>query len=76
MTRNICDTAPVLSSGPAKPRTQSTLAHADEGAGLGLPLSKALIEVHGGRLVIASRLGYGTTVAIRLPASRLGIAKR
>ncbi|MBX9633844.1 MAG: HAMP domain-containing protein [Magnetospirillum sp.] len=39
------------------------------GTGLGLPLSRRLIELHGGTLSIASTPGMGTTVAIRLPAA-------
>jgi PAS domain S-box-containing protein len=42
-----------------------------EGTGLGLPLSKRLIELHGGMLSIESRLNHGTTVTIRLPAERV-----
>jgi PAS domain S-box-containing protein len=41
-----------------------------EGTGLGLPLVKALIELHGGRLQIDSVPGRGTTVAACFPASR------
>jgi signal transduction histidine kinase len=41
------------------------------GAGLGLPLSKALIELHGGTLAIDSAPGIGTTISVTLPASRL-----
>lgn len=41
-----------------------------EGTGLGLPLAKRLVEMHGGRLDLASRLGYGTTVTISLPGAR------
>ncbi|WP_245829765.1 PAS domain-containing sensor histidine kinase [Thalassospira alkalitolerans] len=37
------------------------------GTGLGLPLAKLLIELHGGRLSIESDLGKGTTVRIALP---------
>lgn len=40
------------------------------GSGLGLPLSKAMIELHGGTLTIDSQLGEGTTVGIMLPAER------
>ena len=40
------------------------------GTGLGLPLAKALIELHGGRLEIDSRPGIGTTATIVLPARR------
>lgn len=42
-----------------------------EGAGLGLPLAKSLVELHGGRLEICSNPGRGTTVSVRLPASCL-----
>ena len=42
-----------------------------EGTGLGLPLSKRLIELHDGVLDIESRLDHGTTVTIRLPAERV-----
>ncbi len=37
------------------------------GPGLGLPLVKALIELHGGEVAIVSREGAGTTVICRLP---------
>ncbi len=38
-----------------------------EGSGLGLSVVKGLIELHGGRIDIASRLGQGTKVTMRLP---------
>ncbi len=47
------------------------LSREHEGTGLGLPLTKALIEQHGGSLDLQSKLGEGTTVTIRLPAERL-----
>ncbi|HBU96914.1 MULTISPECIES: PAS domain-containing sensor histidine kinase [Thalassospira] len=37
------------------------------GTGLGLPLAKLLVELHGGRMSIESALGKGTTVGITLP---------
>ena len=40
------------------------------GTGLGLPLAKSLVELHGGRLALASEIGRGTTVAITLPKER------
>jgi len=43
-----------------------------EGTGLGLPISRALAELHGGSLEIQSEPGLGTTVTVRLPAERLG----
>jgi signal transduction histidine kinase len=41
-----------------------------EGTGLGLPLTKGLVELHGGALDITSQVDRGTTVTIRLPAAR------
>ncbi len=41
---------------------------ADKGWGLGLSISKALIELHSGTMRIASELGQGTTVTITLPS--------
>ena len=42
-----------------------------EGTGLGLPLAKAFIEQHGGSLDLQSRLGFGTTVTVRIPPERI-----
>jgi signal transduction histidine kinase len=47
------------------------LTKENEGAGLGLPIAQALIELHGGELAITSNLGAGTTVALRLPRDRV-----
>jgi two-component system cell cycle sensor histidine kinase PleC len=38
-----------------------------EGAGLGLPIAKALIELHGGNLDIRSEANEGTEIAITFP---------
>ncbi len=42
-----------------------------EGTGLGLPLTKALVELHGGTLDLHSQVGVGTTVTVRFPAERI-----
>jgi len=42
-----------------------------EGAGLGLPLAKRLIEAHDGVLRIASEPGRGTTMTLVFPAERV-----
>ncbi len=49
----------------------SVLSRNYEGTGLGLSLSKALIELHGGSLDLQSQLGIGTTVTVRFPTNRL-----
>jgi two-component system cell cycle sensor histidine kinase PleC len=49
----------------------SGLARTYEGVGLGLPLAKRLIELHGGAMDIVSKPGAGTVVTARFPASRL-----
>ncbi len=41
-----------------------------QGTGLGLPLAQRLIELHGGRLAIASVKGSGTTISVYLPLDR------
>ncbi len=43
--------------------------HNEEGLGLGLPVAKAIVEAHKGRIEMNSRLGEGTTVTVALPAS-------
>ena len=37
------------------------------GTGLGLSLSHSIVERHGGRLIVDSEVGVGTTFAIDLP---------
>lgn len=38
--------------------------------GLGLPLAKRLVELHGGHLELSSQLNRGTTIVLTLPAGR------
>ncbi len=45
----------------------NTLARKYEGTGLGLPLTRALIELHGGVFELSSKPGIGTTATVRLP---------
>ncbi len=44
-----------------------------EGTGLGLPLTRALVEMHGGSLDLRSKVGVGTTVTVRFPRDRIVI---
>jgi signal transduction histidine kinase len=43
-----------------------------EGTGLGLPLTKALVELHQGSIVIDSARGQGTRVTVSLPSAMAG----
>ncbi|HEV8391570.1 MAG TPA: ATP-binding protein [Dongiaceae bacterium] len=52
-------------------QVEDELTRRFEGTGLGLSLSKQLIELHGGRIGIVSKPNFGTAVTIYLPASRL-----
>jgi PAS domain S-box-containing protein len=56
-----------------EPFTQiaSPMTRQHEGTGLGLPLVKKLVELHGGAIDIETAPGKGTTVRVRLPASRV-----
>jgi signal transduction histidine kinase len=48
-------------------QVDSTLARKYNGTGIGLPLAKRFAEALGGTLAIASVVGKGTTVTVRLP---------
>jgi signal transduction histidine kinase len=54
----------------------SKIGRKHEGAGIGLPLAKHLIELHGGTLKIESELGVGTTVSIVVPPERIVLARQ
>ncbi len=42
-----------------------------QGTGLGLPLTKALVDLHDGRLSLQSEVGVGTTATVCFPATRI-----
>jgi len=50
---------------------ESAMSRKTQGTGLGVPLTKALVELHGGELQIQSTLGQGTTVTASFPADRI-----
>jgi PAS domain S-box-containing protein len=52
-------------------QVDSRLARQYEGTGLGLPLVKAMAELHGATVTIDSAVGVGTTVSVRFPPERL-----
>jgi len=55
---------------------QAAAAHARQtgGVGLGLTITKALIEAHGGQVTLDSAPGRGTTVTLCFPVERCGFA--
>jgi PAS domain S-box-containing protein len=52
-------------------QVDSRLSRRYEGTGLGLPLARALAELHGGTLTLDSAPGRGTTVCVTLPPERV-----
>ena len=49
----------------------SRMARKYQGTGLGLPLTKSMIELHGGRLTLESEVGHGTKATVWLPCERI-----
>jgi len=52
-------------------QVSSELSRRYEGTGLGLPLSKGFVELHGGTLSIDSEKDRGTKVTVRFPPNRM-----
>jgi signal transduction histidine kinase len=52
-------------------QVDNNLSRKHHGTGLGLPLVKQLIELHGGSLSIMSEVNVGTTVTIAFPLGRI-----
>jgi signal transduction histidine kinase len=50
-------------------RSQSALEAQIQGTGLGLYISKAIVEAHGGRIGVESEPGEGTTFVVELPVA-------
>jgi signal transduction histidine kinase len=57
-------------------QVDNSLSRKYEGVGLGLPISKQLVESHGGSLTLESAPNEGTTITIVLPAERFAHAAR
>lgn len=53
-------------------QVDSSLQRKYEGTGLGLFITKSMVELHGARLQILSRVGAGTAVVIRFPTTAMG----
>src|SRR5258708_19064835 len=52
-------------------QVETSLTRRRDGSGLGLPLAKALTEIHGGSFTIDSAVDVGTRVRFALPPSRI-----
>ena len=42
------------------------------GTGLGMAISYRIVQEHGGKIEVSTKEGYGTTIAISLPANHPG----
>jgi two-component system, cell cycle sensor histidine kinase PleC len=49
----------------------NSIKSAEQGAGLGLPIAKSLIDMHGGTFTLKSRLRIGTEVVVTFPPERV-----
>ncbi|MFC7322700.1 HAMP domain-containing sensor histidine kinase [Halobacillus campisalis] len=52
-------------------QSQEAKKFSEGGSGLGLPISKRIIEEHDGEIKAESRIGHGTTMTIQLPSDKL-----
>jgi signal transduction histidine kinase len=50
---------------------ESAMARNYEGTGLGLPLTKNIMELHSGEITLSSKLGEGTTAIVKFPMERV-----
>ena len=67
-----------ISGACSKPssRSNSSLSRKQQGTGLGLPLVRAMMELHGGTFELTSAVGVGTEAKIIFPRDRLVYARR
>ena len=49
----------------------NSIKSAEQGAGLGLPIAKSLVDLHGGTFTLKSKLRIGTEVVITFPPERV-----
>jgi signal transduction histidine kinase len=68
---SVADTGPGIAAGDQErifdQFQQTEIGVEERGTGLGLALSKRLVELHGGRIWLESELGKGSTFTFALP---------
>lgn len=52
-------------------QVDESLSHNSEGSGIGLALVKSLVEMHGGKISVDSKIGKGSVFKIELPAKSI-----
>jgi len=52
-------------------RVKNSAGRKHDGVGIGLPLTKRLVELHGGTIELESDLGRGTVASVHLPETRV-----
>ena len=57
-------------------RSPRAIAEQAQGAGLGLPIARAIVEAHGGWVDLQSEVGVGTVVRVALPRRASGRYRR
>jgi signal transduction histidine kinase len=57
-------------------QNRAKIAIRHEGTGLGLPLAKAMMDLHGGMLTVESQPNRGTCIILHFPPARVATARR
>jgi signal transduction histidine kinase len=66
---SVSDTGTGLPPGQADQIFRAFFTTKDNGTGMGLPISRSIIESHGGRLALIGNSGRGATFQFTLPAT-------
>ena len=67
---DICDTGPGINADDVERVLDAFVSTKDEGMGLGLSISRSIIEAHGGRLWVEPNPDCGVTFYVNLPTSQ------